>query len=315
MEPSSEMRVFVHALDRGSFSAAATDLELTPSAVSKLVSRLEQRLGVRLLNRSTRKLALTPEGETYLARARQILADIDDAEAEVGRVRGAPRGLLRVNSVTAFGLYQLAPALHEFLDRFPEINVELSTSDRIIDLVEENADVAIRCGRVTDGALVVRKISDLEWVICAAPAYLERRGTPRAPSDLKDHDCLIMTTGPTHKRWPFRASTGVDFVEITPRVSVADGEALLRLALEGAGIIRLSEVIVGAPIRAGQLVPLLTDVHHIEPLQLSAVYLAGRHRLPKVRVFLDFLIERFGHAPWRTRPAVTAEPAVTTLTP
>src|SRR3972149_2735720 len=164
------MRVFVQALDRGSFSAAANDLELTPSAVSKLVSRLEQRLGVRLLNRSTRKLALTPEGETYLARARPILPHLHDAEAEVGRVRGAPRGLLRVNSVTAFGLYQLAPALHEFLDRFPEIDVELSTSNPIIDLVEENADVAMRCGRVTDGALVVRKISDLDGVICAAPA-------------------------------------------------------------------------------------------------------------------------------------------------
>jgi len=310
MEPSSEMRVFVRALDRGSFSAAASDLELTPSAVSKLVSRLEQRLGVRLLNRSTRKLALTPEGETYLTRARQILADIDDAEAEVGRVRGAPRGLLRVNSVTAFGLYQLTPALHDFLVRFPEINVELCTSDRIIDLVEENADVAIRCGRVTDGALIVRKIASLEWVICAAPAYLERRGTPRAPSDLKDHDCIIMATGPTHKRWPFRTSTGVDAVEITPRVSVADGEAALRLALEGAGIIRLSDVIVGASIRAGRLVPLLTDIHYVEPLQLSAVYLAGRHRLPKVRVFLDFLIERFGHAPWRAHPGVAAELAI-----
>jgi len=302
MEPSSEMRVFVRALDRGSFSAAAGDLELTPSAVSKLVSRLEDRLGVRLLLRTTRRLALTPEGEIYLARARQILADIDDAEAEVGRARGAPRGLLRVNSVTAFGLYQLTPALHHFLVRFPEINVELSTSDRIIDLVEENVDVAIRCGSVTDGALTVRKIAGLEWVICAAPAYLERRGTPRAPSDLKDHDCIIMTTGPTHKRWPFRASTGVDAIEITPRVTVADGEAALRLALEGAGIIRLSDVIVGAPIRAGQLVPVLTDVHHVEPLPLSAVYFAGRHRLPKVRVFLDFLIERFGHAPWRSRP-------------
>jgi len=302
MEPSSEMRVFVRALDRGSFSAAAGDLELTPSAVSKLVSRLEDRLGVRLLLRTTRRLALTPEGEIYLARARQILADIDDAEAEVGRARGAPRGLLRVNSTSAFGLHQLAPALQDFLARFPEINVELSMTDRVIDLVEDNVDVAIRCGRVTSGALAVRKIAGLEWVICAAPAYLERRGTPRAPSDLNDHECIVVATGATQKRWPFRASTGVDLVEIAPRVTVADAEAALRLAVEGAGIVRLSDLIVGAPIHAGQLVPLLANVNHVEPLPLSAVYLAGRHRLPKVRVFLDFLIERFGHAPWRSRP-------------
>ena len=302
MEPSSEMRVFVRALDRGSFSAAASDLELTPSAVSKLVTRLENRLGVRLLQRSTRRLALTQEGEFYLARARQILADIDDVEAEVARARAAPRGLLRVNSTSPFGLHQLAPSLNDFLARYPEVSVELSTTERVIDLVEENVDVAIRCGTVTDGALVVRKIAGLEWVICAAPAYLDRRGTPRAPGDLDRHDCIVVSSGPVHKRWPFRASTGVDIVEITPRVTVADAEAALRLALQGAGIIRLSDLIVGPQIRAGQLVPLLTDTHHVEPLPLSAVYLAGRHRLPKVRVFLDFLVERFSHAPWRFAP-------------
>ncbi|SRR6266508_237030 len=303
MEPFSEMRVFVRALDRGSFSAAASDLELTPSAVSKLVTRLENRLGVRLVERNTRRLALTPEGEIYLARTRRILADIDDAEAEVARARAAPRGLLRVNSTSPFGLHQLAPSLNDFLDRYPEVNVELATTERVVDLVEENVDVAIRCGTVTDGALVVRKIAGLEWVICAAPAYLERRGTPRTPSELGQHDCIVVSSGPVHKYWPFRASTGVDVVEITPRVTVADAEAALRLALQGAGIIRLSDLIVGERIRAGQLVPLLTDAHHVEPLPLSAVYLAGRHRLPKVRVFLDFLIERFAHAPWRFGPS------------
>jgi DNA-binding transcriptional LysR family regulator len=299
MEPSSEMRVFVRALDRGSFSAAAADLELTPSAVSKLVTRLENRLGVRLLLRNTRCLALTPEGELYLARARRILADIDDVEAEVARARAAPRGLLRVNSTSPFGLHQLAPSLNDFLARYPEVTVELATTERVVDLVEENVDVAIRCGTVTDGALIVRKIASLEWVICAAPAYLERRGTPLAPGDLERHDCIVISSGPVHKRWPFRTAAGLDLAEVAPRVTVADAEAALQLALQGAGIMRLSDLIVGPLVRAGQLVPLLTDTHHVEPVPLSAVYLAGRHRLPKVRVFLDFLVERFAHAPWR----------------
>jgi DNA-binding transcriptional LysR family regulator len=298
MDPASDMRVFVRAIERGSFSAAAQELGLSPSAVSKLVSRLEDRLGVRLLMRTTRKLALTPEGEIYLARARQILADIDDAEAEVTRARGAPRGKLRVNAGTAFGLHQLAPSLADFLARYPEIDIELSITDRLVDLADENADIAVRSGRITDSPHVVRKIADLERVICASPAYLARHGTPKLPSDLRKHDCIVVAV-PGLNRWPFRTRLGIDVVEIAARVVTDDAEAALRLAVEGAGIVRLTDVIVSAPIRDGVLVPVLTDMHHVEPFPLSAIYPAGRHRLPRVRVFLDFLTERFAHAPWR----------------
>jgi DNA-binding transcriptional LysR family regulator len=294
-----DMRVFVRAMERGSFSAAAADLGLSPSAVSKLVSRLEDRLGVRLIVRTTRKLALTPEGEIYLARSRQIVADIDDAEAEVTRGRGAPRGRLRVNSGTAFGLHQLAPALAGFLARFPEIDLELSITDRMVDLAEDHADIAVRSGKVADSPHVVRKITDLERVICASPSYLSRRGTPRTPADLADHDCIVVAS-PGLNRWPFRSRSGaIDVVEIGARVTTDDAEAAIRLAVAGAGIIRLADVICAGPINAGELVPVLADAHHVEPFPLSAVYLAGRHRLPKVRVFLDFLSERFAHAPWR----------------
>ena len=296
--PASDMRVFVRTVDRGSFSAAASDLGLTPSAISKLVTRLEDRLGVRLLSRTTRRLALTPEGEIYVVRARQILADIDDAEAEVTRARGAPRGKLRINSGTAFGLHQLAPSLAEFLTRYPEIDIELSITDRLVDLVDENADIAVRSGRITDSPHVMRKIADLQRAICAAPSYLARRGTPNTPADLHDHDCIVVSV-PGLNRWPFKTRNGVDVVEIAPRVSTDDAEAALRLAIEGAGIVRLSDVIVSEPIRDGRLVSLLADVHHVEPFPLSAIYPAGRHRLPKVRVFLDFLVERFGTSPWR----------------
>jgi DNA-binding transcriptional LysR family regulator len=298
MDATSDLRVFVRVLDRGNFSLAASDLGITPSAVSKLVSRLEDRLGVRLLERSTRRLALTPEGEIFLARARRIVADIEEAEAEVARVRGAPRGKLRINSGTAFGLHQLAPSLAEFLARYPEIDIELSITDRLVDLIEEQSDIAVRSGHIPDGPFIQRKVADLQRVICAAPAYLERRGVPQVAADLKSHDCIVVA-GPGLNRWPFKSRGGIDVVEVRPRVTTDDAEAAVRLAIEGAGIIRLSDVIVGAPLRDGKLVALLTDTHHVEPFPLSAIYPAGRHRLPRVAVFLDYIQERFGHAPWR----------------
>lgn len=298
MDATSDLRVFVRVMDLGNFSAAAIDLGLTPSAVSKLISRLEDRLGARLLARSTRRLTLTPEGEGFLVRARRIVADIEEAEAEVARVRGAPRGTLRINAGTAFGLHQLAPALADFLVRYPEIDVELSITDRMVDLIEEHADVALRGGRLPEGAYVQRKIADLQRVICAAPSYLARRGTPRTAADLKDHDCIVVAT-PGLNRWPFKTRGGIDVVDVRARLSTDDAEAALRLAIAGAGIVRLADVIVGEPLRNGELVALLGEVHHVEPFPLAAVYPAGRNRLPRVAVFIDFLIERFAHAPWR----------------
>jgi len=297
MDTTNDMRAFVRVVEYQSFSAAAVVLGLTPSAVSKLVSRLEDRLGVRLLHRTTRRLALTSEGEVYFARARQILADIEEVEAEVTRSRGSPRGRLHVHTSNAFGVHQLAPALPEFLMRYPDIEVELSITDRIVDLVGERADVAIRGGPIADTLLSARKIGEFERTICAAPSYLARRGVPRTPAELASHVCVV--AAPMPSRWPFRTRTGLDLVEIMPRVTTDNGEAALRLALGGAGIARLADVIIGEPIRSGLLVPLLTDVHHTELLPLSAIYLAGRHRLPKVRVFLDFLVEQFASAPWR----------------
>ncbi len=299
MDSAHDLHVFVKVIDCGSFSGAAAELGLTPSAVSKLVSRLEDRLGVRLLLRSTRRLALTAEGEAFLARARRIVADIEEAEAEVMRLRGAPRGMLRINAGTAFGLHQLAPALAGFLARYPEIDIELSITDRLVDMIEEQTDIGVRSGHIPDGPFTLRKIADLHRVICAAPSYLARRGTPRVPSDLRAHDCITVI-GPGLNRWPFKTRSGIDIVNVRPRVATDDAEAALRLAIEGAGLVRLSEVIVSDPLRRGELTAVLTDVHHVEPFPLSAIYPVGRHRLPRVAVFLEFLIERFSSAPWRT---------------
>ena len=302
MDAAWDMRAFVRVVEHESFSAAAGVLGLTPSAVSNLVCRLEERLGVRLLHRTTRRLALTSEGEVYFARARHILSDIDEAEAEVARSRGSPRGRLHVNTSIAFAVHQLAPALPEFLTRYPDIQVDLSITDRVVDLVEEHADVTIRNGRIVDMALAARKIADFERVICAAPSYLSRHSMPNSPADLAKHVCIAMKT--TSIRWPFRMGDGIEHVEITPRVTTDNGEAALQLALDGGGIVRLSDMMLGKPISRGLLVPLLADIHYSEPLPVSALYLAGRHRLPKVRVFLDFLVERFASAPWRIRPQV-----------
>ena len=304
----NDMVAFVRAVDRGGFSAAARDLGLTPSAVSKLVTRLEDRLGVRLLNRTTRRLALTPEGEAYFHRSQRILADIAEAEEEVGRFRAQPRGLLRVNVGTAFGMHQLVPALPDFLARHPEIQVELTLTDRLVDLIEEGADLGIRLGTLADSTLVARRICEVERVVCAAPEYLRKRGTPRKPAELRAHNCLNMANAPALRRWPFAGRDGVEHVEVSGNVSATSADALLALALRGLGVIRLSDVIVGAAIRDGRLVPLLEGVHHSEALPLHAVYPQGRHRSPRVAAMIDFLVERFSCAPWRAPSGGKAAP-------
>jgi DNA-binding transcriptional LysR family regulator len=299
MTAPSDMTAFVRAVELGGFSTAARDLGLTPSAISKLVTRLEDRLGVRLLNRTTRRLALTPEGEAYFHRSQRILSDIVEAENEVASFRAQPRGLLRVNVGTAFGMHQLSPALPDFLARHPEIRIELTITDRVVDLIEEGADVAIRLGALGDSSLIARKICDLERVVCASPAYLRCHGMPRKPEDLLAHNCLAVDYAPNLRRWPFETKDGVRHVEVNGNVSANNADALLRLALLGVGVIRLSDAIVGEALRDGRLVPLLTEVHHSEPLPLHAVYPQGRHRSPRVAAMVEFLVERFGGAPWR----------------
>jgi DNA-binding transcriptional LysR family regulator len=198
-------------------------------------------------------------------------------------------------------MHQLSPALPEFLARHPEMQVELTVTDRVVDLIEEGADLGIRLGTLPDSSLVARKICELERVVCASPAYLRRQGTPRKPEDLLRHNCLNITYAPSLRRWPFAAPEGVRHVEVTGNVSANTAESLLQLALLGVGIIRLSDAIVGASVREGRLAALLQDVHHSEPLPLHAVYPQGRHRSPRVAAMIDFLVERFGDAPWRAK--------------
>jgi DNA-binding transcriptional LysR family regulator len=298
-ERADEMTVFVRAVEVGGFSAAARALDLTPSAVSKSISRLEDRLGVRLLNRTTRSLTPTPEGATFLERSRRILTDIDEAEQEVARFRSAPRGRLRLHVSVAFGLHQLPPVVPEFLKRYPEVELDITVNDREPDFAEEGIDLAVRSGEVADQSLIARRICLMERVICAAPSYLKKHGTPRTPNDLLQHNCLLVSAQPSLANWPFDTAEGIRTVRVGGNLSANNAETAVQLAILGLGVIRLGDILVGEPLRRRQLVPLLTHVHHVEPVPIHAMYLPGRHRSPKVVAMVDFLLEHFSRAPWR----------------
>jgi DNA-binding transcriptional LysR family regulator len=211
---SHEMSIFQRVIERGSFAAAASDTGLSASAVSKLLTRLELRLGVRLINRTTRRLALTPEGEIYLARSREILDAIDAVEAEIGSARLSPRGHLRVHAFPAFAVDHLAPALPEFLARNPHVTFEFLVTNRFVDLIGENVDIALRVGHLSDSTLVARKIVDLTQVVCASPKYLARHGRPVRPSDLVQHACLTLGHIPGSATWPFRVDGEIIRVDV-----------------------------------------------------------------------------------------------------
>jgi DNA-binding transcriptional LysR family regulator len=297
MDKLTEMTTFARVVQGGSFSEAARLMNLTPSAVSKLVGRLEDRLGTRLLHRTTRKLALTEEGEAFYQRSLRILAEIDEAEQAVSSVHTVASGTLRVNA-GAFATYQVVPLLPEFLDRYPLIRLHLTVTDRIVDLVEEGEDLGIRLGARFESTLVSRLLVEDHRVIVAAPAYVQRHGMPLTPADLPRHNCL--TRASPHgglNDWPFNGPEGPYAVRVRGNVEVNSAETLYELALAGLGIVRLAEFRVGADIAAGRLVPLLVEHHRVEPLPIHAVYPHRKHLSPKVRVFVDFLVEKFTPAP------------------
>ena len=298
MNSTGDMLVFARVAQHASFSAAAETLGITPSAASKVITRLEERLGVRLLHRTTRRLSLTPEGEIYHRRVRDILASIDDAEVEVSRAQ-TPQGRLRVNSFVTFALQHLAPVLPDFVARYPKVEIELTVTDRIVDLLADSADVAIRTGTIEDSSLVARKISHQERGIFASPGYLAKRGTPHTADQLAAHDCIKLTSSSAGHRWLFQEHGTVKVLDIKGRITVDNSEAALQLALAGAGIARLGDMVVGNAVRDGRLIRLLTNCHVVEPIQLAAIYPLGRQHMPKVRAFIDFLVERFRDAPWR----------------
>ncbi|MER9974507.1 LysR family transcriptional regulator [Mesorhizobium sp. M0085] len=289
---SGEIEVFVRVVEAGSFSAAARALRMTPSAVSKLIARLEARLGARLVSRSTRKLQLTPEGAAFFDSGVRVLADMAAAEREAA-AGAAPRGRLRINSYVPFGQHRLIPLLPRFLERYPEISVDLVLTDDVIDLMEERADVAIRAGPLGESRLVARKLGQSRVVVVAAPSYLEARGTPKTPADLDRHNRMGFRFVRHLEGWPFIDAAGkLITLSIIGNTLVSDGEAMRLMALSGAGIARLARWHVEADIAAGRLLPLLEDFNPGDEELTHAVYVGQGKYLPaRVRAFLDFLVE------------------------
>ncbi|WP_431284244.1 LysR family transcriptional regulator [Humitalea sp. 24SJ18S-53] len=286
---SGEMEVFVRVVDTGGFSPAARAGRMTPSAVSKLIARLEARLGARLVNRSTRKFLLTPEGSAFYERATRILADLEDAER--GAASGeAPVGRIRLNTSASYGMHVLAPVLPRFLTRYPRVTLDIVQTDLVIDLLAERTDVAVRAGPLKSSSLVARKLGDSPLMIVAAPSYLEAFGRPRTAGDLDTHNCLGFGYVRSAKGWPLRDAGGVLVVPPTGRVQVSDGEALRHLALGGAGLARLAGFTIRADLAAGRLVPVLEDLNPGDREEVHAIYVGQGGPLPsRVRALLDFL--------------------------
>lgn len=302
MDRPGEMAVFVRVVEAGGFSAAARATGLTPSAVSKLIGRLEDRLGARLLHRTTRRISLTHEGVAFYQRSARILRDIDEAEQAISQLHAVPRGRLRVNAAVAFATCQIVPILPEFLQTYPQVHLELSVTDRVVDVVEEGVDVAIRLGARIDSSLISRQLAVDHRIICAAPAYLARAGTPETPGDLVRFNCLswIGNQGALND-WPFIGPNGPYVVTVRGNIEVDNGEALYEMTLAGLGIARMAGFRVGEAIKSGRLVPLLVGQHREQPLAIHAVYPHRRHLLPKVRSFVDFLTWKFTpNPPWPT---------------
>jgi DNA-binding transcriptional LysR family regulator len=299
-DASNEMAIFQRVIERGSFAGAAEDMGLSPSAVSKLITRLEFRLGVRLINRTTRRLALTPEGEIYLERSRDILRAIESAEAEITSARLSPRGHLRVHTFPTFAVDHLSAVLPEFLARYPRITFEFLVTNRAVDLISDNVDIALKTGQLHDSTLITRKIVDLTQVVCGSPKYFAARGRPVTPSELSRHCCLTLSHFPGSTTWIFRGSGEPVHVDIKGAIAADSAHMLLKLAIEGAGIIRFGDIIVARAIQDGLLEPILQDWEEPEKFPFWAILPPGRQRTPKVKVFLDFLIERFNSGSWRT---------------
>jgi len=295
MERSGEMEVFVRVIREGGFSAAARTLDLTPSAVSKLIARLEQRIGTRLLVRTTRALRLTEEGEAYHRAASRILQDLNDAEQAAAS--GAVRGRVRVNASLPFGTMFVAPSIAGFLARHPDLVVDLSFTDDVVNLLEQNADIAVRMGNLPDSAMIARKLGQSRRVVCAAPSYLKRNGSPTTPGDLQNHNCLTFNFRRSRIGWPFRIE-GRDLEQpIAGNLQVNNGETMRQVTLAGVGVARLGLFHVADAIRAGQLVPLLEKYNPGDLEMIHAIYLGGGHVPGRVRAFIDHIAATLARSP------------------
>jgi DNA-binding transcriptional LysR family regulator len=295
MEYLTDLAVFVRVVEMGSFTAAADRLELSKAAVSKYIGRLENKLGTRLLQRTTRRLTLTEAGDALFRRSAAALSELAEAEQEIAQLVGAPRGHLRVTVPVYFGAEYIAPLLHKFRQRYPEITLDLDMDDRIVDLVKERFDVGLRITQadLAGSSLVARRLAPCSQVVCGSPAYLKRYGVPRTPADLREHDCLSYSLDRTPNEWRFRSARG-RWIAVTVRGSIRCNNdiALKQAIIDGLGLRQFPRFFVERELAAGKLREVLSE-YESPPLSIYAVFASRRNLLPKVRVFVDFLAEYF----------------------
>jgi DNA-binding transcriptional LysR family regulator len=297
MDKLTSIRAFTRVVQHGNLAAAARELRLSRSAVSKYVIELERELGAQLLVRTTRSASPTENGQAYYERCIAILADLEEADRAVASLQSEPRGLLRVNAPMSFGTLHLGRAVADFMERYPQLQIQFVLSDQQIDPVQEGFDVTLRIADLPSSSLIARKIAPAARVVCAAPSYLARRGLPKHPSELRDHDCLTYGYLATGNQWKLTGPDGDHWIQIPWTLCSNNGEVLRDAVVKGRGIALLPTFIVGADLQEGGLRSILADYRAPE-ISVYAIYPQTRHLSVKVRVFIDFLIERFGGRPY-----------------
>ena len=298
MDKLVAMRSFVAIVDHGSLTAAAAALDRSLPTMVRTLAALEEGLGTRLLRRTTRRMSLTAEGQGYVERCRRILGDIEEAEAEVSRLQEKPRGVLRINSPMSFGILHIAPALPEFLAQHPEVSVEMNLDDRVVDVIEEGFDVSIRIAEMPDSSLIARRLAPCRHVIVAAPAYLEKHGTPRTPEDLRDHNIISFSYQASAYDWHFISPDNKQVsVPVSGSMQANNSLALREALLRGVGITRTPTFVVGKDVQDGHLLSILGNYRTLE-VSIYLVYPQRRHLSPKVRAFVDFMADRISEPPY-----------------
>lgn len=295
-----EMSSFVAVVEAGSFVAAADAVGLSKAAVSRHVAELEQRLGVRLMQRTTRRLSLTEEGQRFLARCKELLAAIDEAEAELSSRTGDPAGLIRINASLTFGIMHLAPLWGRFMDRYPKVSLDVTLDDRIVDLVDGGYDLAVRITNMPSSMLVSRTLASTRIVLCASAQYLKKHGAPSHPSDLAAHRVISYSYWPTRDEWHFTGPEGGVSVRINAGMHTNNGDTCRFAALDHQGVILQPDFLIGDDLHSGALVELLPDYRAIE-VGIHAVYPTRKHLPLKVRRLVDFLVESFQQPTWSRR--------------
>lgn len=297
MDRFQQMQAFAAVVDAGSFVKAADALGSSKAAVSRYVSELESRLGVQLLQRTTRKLSMTEPGAIFYARCKELLSGVEESEAEITAHAGEAVGQLKLNVPVSFGLLHLAPLWGEFMARHPKVSLDVTLTDRIVDLVEEGYDLAVRIAQLSSSSLVSRRLASTRMILCASPEYLRAHGTPAHPLELASHAVIAYALLSTGENWEFEGPQGPITVKVSPRMRSNSGETCCAAALQHQGLVLQPSFLVGPYVRSGALVEVMPNYRSFE-LGVYAVFPTRRHVPPKVRVLIDFLVEAFRKPAW-----------------